>query len=243
MRKTAIVTGATRGIGRGIFESLAKRDVSVATVYHSDEGSAERFRQDAEALGGDAYIEKLDIARYELLEGFVGRVVERFGRVDYLVNNVGYDDWNMLYDITFEEWKLSQDIMLNAPFCLMKLVLPHMRKQNFGRIVNMGASSKDYLKGAAGIGAFGVHKAALTVLTKTLALEEAAHGITVNMVAPGSTAGAGTTPEHLRIRIESIPLGRRASVPEIVAAVEYFLSDAAAGVTGQFIGVNGGLST
>ena len=110
-------------------------------------------------------------------------------------------------------------------------------------MLNIGASSKDYYKGAPGLAAFGVHKTALMVLTKTLALEEIGNGITVNMVAPGSTAGAGTLPEEERIPISSIPLGRRVLVEEVVDAVMYFLTDSANSVTGQFLGVNAGLST
>jgi 2-hydroxycyclohexanecarboxyl-CoA dehydrogenase len=99
------------------------------------------------------------------------------------------------------------------------------------------------LRGAAGLGAFGIHKAALTVLTKTLALEEIGNGITVNMVAPGSTQGAGALPEEARLPVKNIPLGRRVTVDEVVGAILYFLSDTAAGVTGQCLGINGGLST
>jgi 3-oxoacyl-[acyl-carrier protein] reductase len=243
MDRAAIITGATRGIGNGLFRSLTDKGISVATVYHGDEASAQKFRGYAEKIGIDYHIEKIDIRDYAMLDGFVQRVVNKFGRVDYLINNIGYDDWNLLYNITLDDWKLSQDIILNAPFYLSKLVLPIMRKQGFGRIVNLGASSKDYYKGAAGIGAFGVHKAALTVLTKTLALEEIKHGITVNMVAPGSTERAGTTPEDQRIPIDKIPLGRRVTVDEIVAAIEFFLSENTTSITGQFLGVNGGLST
>jgi len=243
MERAAIITGATRGIGKGLYRKLANKGVSVATVYHSDENSAQNFKESAENLGVDYHIEKIDVRDYTVLDDFVQRVVKKFGRIDYLVNNVGYDDWNLLYDITLDEWKLSQDIILNSPFYLSKLVLPIMRKQGFGRIVNLGASSRDYYKGAAGIGAFGVHKAALTVLTKTLALEEIKYGITVNMVAPGSTEGAGTTPDEQRIPVDKIPLGRRVTVEEIVSAIEFFLSEKASSITGQFVGVNGGLST
>jgi 3-oxoacyl-[acyl-carrier protein] reductase len=99
------------------------------------------------------------------------------------------------------------------------------------------------MKGAAGLGPFGVHKAALEVLTKTVALEEIAHGITVNMVAPGSTEGAGTLREEERIPVARIPLGRRVGLGEVADAVLYFFSERSGATTGQFLGVNGGLST
>lgn len=243
MNRTAIVTGATKGIGRGLFRRLASLGVEVATVYHKDVEAAERFEKSAEEYGIRYHIEALDICDFPKVDDYVKRVSDKFGRIDYLINNVGYDDFRTLYDTPFEAWKKSQDIILNAPVYMSKRVLPIMRSQKFGRIINIGASSKDYFKGAAGIGAFGVHKAALAVFTKTLALEEIGHGITVNMVAPGSTKDAGSNPEDKRIPISSIPIGRRVEIDEVVDAIMYFLSDNANSVTGQFIGVNGGLST
>lgn len=243
MAKTAIITGATRGIGKGIFRELAKQGINIATVFRDDEESAEAFRESARSFGINYHIEKLDVCDFNQIRQFINIVHEEFGSVDYLINNVGVDVFKTIEDVTLEEWLYSQNVILNAPFCFAKYVLPFMRKQKFGRIINIGASAKDYLKGAAGLGPFGVHKAALTVLTKTLALEEIQHGITVNMVAPGSTKGAGTNPEEKRIAVSEIPIGRRIEIDEVVAAVLYFLSDQAASVTGQFIGVNGGMST
>jgi len=226
-----------------LFKRLAREGINVATIYHKDEDSAKRLEYDALGFGIECYIENLDIKHFNRLDGLVSRVYQRFGRIDYLVNNVGVDIFKPMYDVSFEEWKLSQDIIINAPVYLTKLVLPIMRGQQFGRIVNIGASSKDYFKGVPGLGPFGIHKAALTVFTKTLALEEIRNGITVNMVAPGSTRDAGTNPEERRIPVTSIPIGRRVEIDEVVDAIMYFLSDKASGVTGQFIGVNGGLST
>lgn len=217
--------------------------MNVATIYHNDDNSARLFEEEANSFGIEYHIERINVRDFDKLDSYVERVFQKFGRIDYLINNAGVDDFSYLYDITFDDWKLSQDIILNAPFYLSKLVLPIMRNQRFGRIINIGASSKDYYKGAPGIGAFGVHKAALTVLTKTRALEEIKHGITVNMVAPGSTKDASTNPEKMRIPITQIPIGRRVEIDEVVDAIMYFLSDRANSVTGQFIGVNGGLST
>jgi len=243
LKRAAIITGATRGIGKGIFKKLAEQGVSIATVYHKDEQKADEFQSIACELGVNYYIEKLDVCDFEKIDAFVNTVSKKFGRIDFLINNIGVDIFKTIEAVTVEEWQLSQNIILNTPFYFCKFVLPYMRNQHFGRIINIGASSKDYLKGAAGLGPFGIHKAALTVLTKTLALEEIRSGITVNMVAPGSTSNAGTNPEEKRIPISQIPIGRRIEIDEIVAAVLYFLSDQAGSVTGQFIGVNGGMST
>jgi 3-oxoacyl-[acyl-carrier protein] reductase len=241
--RAAIITGATKGIGHGIAERLIAVGVNIATIYHGDDEAAGRLKKEGEAAHVRTLIEKIDVTAFSALEDFAALVLKEFGRIDYLINNVGIDIFKPVAELTFSDWRLSQDIILNAPFVLSKCVLPVMRKQGYGRIVNIGASSKDYLKGTSGLAAFGVHKGALTLLTKTLALEEIANGITVNMVAPGSTRNAGIFPEEERIPISSIPLGRRIEIGEVVEAVMYFLSDQAGSVTGQCIGVNGGLST
>ena len=241
--RVAIITGATRGIGRGIAERLITGGTHIATIYHRDDEAANRLRKAGEAASIRTLIEKSDVTAFPALEGFVALVLKEFGRIDYLVNSVGIDIFKPVVELSLSEWKLSQDVILNAPFVLSKAVIPVMRKQGHGRIVNIGASSKDYLKGTPGLAAFGVHKGALTLLTKTLALEEIANGITVNMVAPGSTRHAGTFPEEQRIPVASIPIGRRVEIDEVVEAVMYFFSDKAGSVTGQCIGVNGGLST
>jgi len=187
-RKASVTEIAKRLIGTG---------VDVATVYHRDSEAADRFRKEAKESGCRMIIERMDVTDFSALDRFVSSVMKEFGRVDYLINNVGIDTLDKsVHDMTFDEWKLSQDVLLNAPFLLCKSVIPTMRKQGYGRIINIGASSKDYRKGIPGLSAFGVHKGALAIFTKTLALEEITNGITVNMVAPGSTKNAGTFPEE-----------------------------------------------
>jgi NAD(P)-dependent dehydrogenase (short-subunit alcohol dehydrogenase family) len=243
MKKTIIITGATRGIGKGLFNRLSSEPFNLATIYHSDDQSAESLKSACVKKNIDFIIEKINVADFKQVQLFIDHVIEKYGRIDYLINNVGTNTFKTIYDTTLDEWKESQDILLNAPFVLCNAVLPIMRQQQFGRIVNIGASTKDYMKGATGIGLFAIHKAALTVLTKTLALEEIKHGITVNMVAPGSTKDAGTIPEENRTPVSQIPIGRRIEIEEVVEAIMYFLSDKAGSTTGQFIGVNGGAST
>lgn len=243
MKKTIIITGATRGIGKGLFDRLSPRSFNLATMYHSDDKSADLLRNTCIEKDIDFIIEKINVKDFNQVRLFVDNVISKYGRVDYLINNVGTSVFKTIHDTTLDEWEESQDILLNAPFVLCKSVLPIMRQQQFGRIVNIGASTKDYMKGVAGIGLFAIHKAALTVLTKTLALEEIQHGITVNMVAPGSTKDAGIIPEENRTSVSQIPIGRRIEVDEVVEAIMYFLSDKAGSTTGQFLGVNGGSST
>lgn len=242
-KRVAIITGATRGIGLGLFEKLISRGVSVATVYHRDGEAAVAFQKKAEEVGVDCLIQKVNVTDYERIDGFIQAVINQFGQIDYLINNVGGDIFKTVYDMSFDEWLTAQNLILNAPVYLCKKVLPYMRQRGFGRIINIGASSKNYIQGAPGLSPFGIHKAALTVFTRTLAMEEIQYGITVNMVAPGSTRGAGGKSEAERIPVSAIPIGRRVEVEEVVAPILYFLSDAAAAVTGQVVGVNGGMST
>lgn len=239
----AIITGGTLGIGRGLALHIARQQGVVAVTYHHDDAAASALAEDIRELGGRCQLARFDICDEQARVAFVADMLARFGRIDILVNNVGIDDFRTVLETPLADWRRSQDILLNAPFHLCQLAIPAMRAQRFGRIINIGASSKNYLTGVPGMAAFGVHKAALTVLTKTMALEEIAHGITVNMVSPGSTANAGRNPEEDRIPLVCIPIGRRVTIEEVVAAAAYFLSDAAAVVTGQVIGVNGGLST
>jgi NAD(P)-dependent dehydrogenase (short-subunit alcohol dehydrogenase family) len=212
-------------------------------VYHDDDRSARELQDICENAAVRLLIWKKDVANPTWINNFVSTIIEEFGGVDYLVNNVGINIFKRISETSFAEWKLAQDIILNAPFIMCKAVIPSMRIQKFGRIVNIGASAADYLKGAPGLAAFGVHKAALTVLTRTLAMEEIRHGITVNMIAPGPTENAGDIPDRDRISIDSLPLGRRTQISEIVDSVTYFLSDNACGITGQVLNINGGMST
>jgi 3-oxoacyl-[acyl-carrier protein] reductase len=242
-KPVAVITGGTRGIGRATALRLAKRGVRIATTYHRDEHAATELSTELSRLEVAAWVSRCDVRDFARLRAFAQEVVSRFGRVDYLINNVGIDIFKSVEAVTFDEWRLAQDVILNAPFVLTKEILPGMRQQHFGRIVMLGASSRDYDKGAPGIAPFGVHKAALKVLTRTLAMEEIRHGITVNMVAPGSTQGAGSLPEEQRIPLTALPLGRRVLIDEVVDAIDYFVSAAAASVTGQCLGINGGMCT
>ncbi|MGE5458860.1 MAG: SDR family NAD(P)-dependent oxidoreductase, partial [Methanobacterium sp.] len=225
-QRVAIITGATKGIGFGVFEKLISQGVAVATVYHRDEEAAAAFQRKAEEAEVACFIQKINVADYARMDTFIQGVLDRYGQIDYLINNVGGDIFKTVYDMTFDEWLAAQNLILNAPVYLCKKVLPHMRRRGFGRIVNIGASSKNYIQGAPGLSPFGIHKAALTVFTRTLALEEMHHGITVNMVAPGSTRGAGGKPEEERLPVSAIPIGRRVEIEEVVAPILYFLSDA-----------------
>lgn len=240
--RAAIITGATHGIGLRLAERLAEKGVKIATIYKNNDEQAENLKSYLENKNVDFIIVKGDITHPDKISDLVAKSIDKWGRVDFLINNIGNDSWGNIFDLSIEDWMCSEELLLNVPFKMIKQCLPIMRNQGFGRIINVGASSKNYMKGQAGLAPFGIFKGALNILSQTLALEEIAHGITVNVVAPGSTSDSGIHREEDRIPISKIPIGRRILRDEVTEAMLYFLSENSAAVTGQFIGVNGGCS-
>jgi 3-oxoacyl-[acyl-carrier protein] reductase len=223
-------------------ERLAEKGVRIATIYRSSDEQAANFEKAIKSLCSDCLVLKGDIADSKNQRALVDTTYAKWNRIDFLVNNIGIDISGRIADLTEEEWLLSQELILNVPFRTIKRCLPIMQQQKSGRIVTIGASSRDYMTGQAGYAPFGINKGALNIFTKTLALEEIENGITVNMVAPGSTAESGVNPEEKRMPVSKIPIGRRISRDEVTEAIVYFLSENAGSVTGQFLGVNGGCS-
>lgn len=240
--RVAVITGATHGICLRLAERLAQKGVKIATIYKTNDSQAAKLCEYTENVGSQCITVKGDVCEHENILRLIDQTMAKWGRIDFLINGIGTDISGNIADLTEEEWRLSQEITLNVPFFTVKQCLPIMREQKFGRIITMGASSLDYMKGQAGLAPFGMNKAALNIFTQTLALEEITNGITANMVAPGSTAESGVNREEDRIPIDKLPLHRRISRDEVTEAIIYFLSENAGAVTGQFIGVNGGCS-
>ena len=134
----AIITGGTRGIGRALALRLAKRGATVATLFHRDEQAALELSSEFERLGAKLHVCRFDVRDFDRLRSFAQEVVSKFGRVDYLVNNVGVDVFKTIDAVSLEEWRMAQEVILNAPLVLTKEILPFMRKQRFGRIVMLG---------------------------------------------------------------------------------------------------------
>jgi len=240
--KIALITGATHGIGLRLAERLSEKGVKISTIYRKNDDQADTLKKIINDNGSESYIIKGDILDKNNIKTLIDGTVNKWNRIDFLINNIGIDITKEIFNLSEEEWIMSQEIMLNVPFRTIKLCLPIMRKQKFGRIINMGASSRNYMKGQFGLSPFGINKAALNILTQTLALEEIKNGITSNMVAPGSTADSGVNKEEDRIPISQIPIGRRINRDEVVDGIIFFLSENASSITGQFLGINGGCS-
>jgi acetoacetyl-CoA reductase/3-oxoacyl-[acyl-carrier protein] reductase len=238
--KVALVTGASRGIGRAIAVELASAGAQVALNNTSGESRARPVMDEIEALGSTSMHVHADVAQSQEARAMVKQVVEKWGRLDILVNNAGITRDKTLRKLTDEEWLAVINTNLNGVFFCTSAAIPIMVEQKYGRIVNI--SSMTAQTGNFGQANYAAAKAGIHGLTKTAALELARYNITVNIVCPGYTATDMTAkiPSDIQEQIKTkIPAARFAKPEEIAQAVRYLVT-AGDYVTGQQIHVNGG---
>ncbi len=242
--KSAIVTGATRGIGKAIALELAKRGVNVAFNYAKSVDEAEKLKAEIESLNGTAFAEACDVANTEASAEFVKKVKEEFGTVDFLVNNAGITRDTLILRMKEDDWDAVIDTNLKGAWNFSKAVLrPMMRNENGGSILNI--SSISGVVGMLGQSNYSASKAGMIGLTKALAKEVASRKITVNALALGliETDMAGEmNAEHRAKILEMIPLRRLGNVQEVAEIACFMLSHAARYITGQVIQPDGGLA-
>jgi 3-oxoacyl-[acyl-carrier protein] reductase len=242
----ALVTGASRGIGRAIAWALADAGYRVAVNYRTGESEARDLVERIAAAGRQALAVKADVAIPEAAETLVRATLDAYERIDVLVNNAGVSTTAVPFaELTIEDWDRVLRANLSGPFHMIKAVLPYMRRRSRGHIVNL--SSNVTQRFPATHGAYTVSKSGLEALTRILAKEEGPNGIRVNAIAPGpidtemlraSLAAMG--PERAEAFVNSVPLGRTGRPEEIASVVRFLVSDAASYLTGQVIYVNGG---
>src|SRR5271168_3166346 len=184
--RVAVVTGGTRGIGRGIALGLAHEGARIALVYRANKAAAQMALRQLQAVGADCVAVETDITEPARAEQLVKTVADRYGRIDILVNNVGEFRWGTLAESSLEDWQNIFSSNLNSVVYVSRASLAHMRKGRWGRIVNLGAVGAERAFGQAKISAYAAAKAAVVALSRSLALEEAKNGITVNVVNPSS---------------------------------------------------------
>ena len=241
-QKVAIVTGGTRGIGKAITFALGAKGVAVAATYATNADAAKETRKEAKELGRVISVHQADVGNPDDCLRFVSEVLEKYGRVDYLINNAGINVDRTVRRMTVDEWHSVMRVNISGCFYMVKGLLEHMIERGSGRIVNI--SSIIGQTGNVGQANYATAKSGMFGLTKTLALELAGKGITVNCVAPGfiNTDMMSSVPEKvLEGIVKRIPVGRLGEAEEIANAVMFLLDDGAAYITGSVIAVNGGL--
>jgi acetoacetyl-CoA reductase len=237
--RVAIVTGGGRGIGLSICQRLLRGGAQVAAGYSRDVGAAQRL---ADEHPGKVTIHQGNIANVDDCERVVEEVVAQHGRVDILVNNAGITADKTVRRMTPEEWNHVVQVNLNGAFYMSRAALPHMTEAGYGRIVNISSVIGE--RGNIGQANYAAAKSGLFGLTKSLALETARRGITVNCVAPGfiETDMVATVPDEVLERIVGeIPVGRLGDPDEIARVVEFVVAKESGYITGAIFSVNGGL--
>jgi acetoacetyl-CoA reductase len=241
-QKVAMVTGGTRGIGRAITLALAKNGVHVAAGYRSNADAAEETREMVAAAGGSLSLHQVDIGDANECVKYANDVIEAYGRIDYLINNAGFNIDRTVRRMTVDEWHSVMRINISGCFYMVKAVIEPMIERHSGRIVNI--SSIIGQTGNVGQANYASAKSGMFGLSMTLALELAGKGITVNCVAPGfiNTDMMASVPEkYLDEIVARIPVGRLGEPEEVAFAVMSLLDDRASYITGAVIPVNGGL--
>ncbi|HXW77393.1 MAG TPA: beta-ketoacyl-ACP reductase, partial [Candidatus Eremiobacteraceae bacterium] len=239
-RRVALVTGGTRGIGAAISADLASHGNHVAAGFSKDREKAEAML--ARHPGGSISLHQGKIDDFDDCKRVVSEVLRDFGRIDYLVNNAGITIDKTVRKMSDEEWHAVLDVNLSGAFHMTKAVLEHMLDRGSGRIVNISSVIGE--TGNVGQANYAASKAGLFGFTKSLALETARKGITVNCVAPGfiETEMVGAMPKAaLDVVIEKIPLRRLGRPEEVARVVRFLLEDEAGYITGAIYSVNGGL--
>ncbi len=241
--KACLVTGGSRGIGRAIALELGRRGACVAVGYANNNEAADAVVAEIATSGGEAFAVGFDVADPEAIGPAVASVVERFGKIDVLVNNAGITRDRSLAKMSSEEWDNVLQTNLSSVFHLTSQVLPQMVQAGYGRIVNI--SSVIGLHGNFGQANYAAAKAGIIGFTKAAALEVARKGVTVNAIAPGfiETEMIAAMPDEVRTAIlAKIPMGRFGR-PEEIAQVVTFLVSNGDYITGQVIEINGGMYT
>ena len=241
VNKVAIVTGAGRGIGKAIAIALAREGANIIAI-DVDIQTAEKVAKEIKSLGRKALAIQVDVSDSKEVNRMVKLVLKKFKRVDILVNNAAIIKRGSIEDLTEEDWDRVMDVNLKGAFNCMKEVVGTMKKQRYGKIVNI-SSIAGKIGDLASAPCYGASKAGMTCLAKSLARELASYNINVNVVAPHAIEtdmSKEWSEEKRKSIIADIPLGRMGEPEDIAEAVVFLVSDKAKFITGEVLDVNGG---
>ncbi len=239
--RIALVTGASRGIGKEIALVLAREGARIAVSYRTNKHAAERVVGDIRALRTEGLALASDVTDPAQVKRLVDSVVKHYGRLDILVNNVGDFQWKTALESSPGEWQGIVASNLFSAFYGSKFALPAMRRQRWGRIINLGSAGAERAFGQAKISAYLAAKAGVVALSRSLALEEAKNGITVNVVNPAIIDDPDLSlDEASRVPDARFPVGRPATSWDVAQAVKFFASEDSSFITGQVLNVTGG---
>jgi 3-oxoacyl-(acyl-carrier-protein) reductase len=236
-----VVTGASRGLGKAIAEELSGGGAKVVVNYSRSKEPAEELVNQISESGGEAIAVQADVSDAEQAKKLIDQALERFNRVDVLINNAGINIDHTLRKLSVEDWDKVIQVDLNSAFYTVHAVLPHMTDQGGGKIINMSSFVGE--AGNIGQANYSAAKAGLLGFTKTAAQELARFGITVNAIAPGfiETDMVANIPEEAKQKLrKQVPLGRFGKPEEVAKAVRYLIEDGDY-ITGQSIDINGGI--
>jgi 3-oxoacyl-[acyl-carrier protein] reductase len=240
--RVAIVTGSSRGIGRAIALRLASQGAKVVVNYHSSEDAAQEVVGQIEAEGGQAMAFQADVKEANEAKGLIEAALDAYGRLDILVNNVGITRDTLLMRMKEEDWDIVLETNLKGTFNCTKAAQRPMIRQRYGRIINI--TSVSGIAGQVGQANYSASKAGMIGFTKAVARELGARSITVNAVAPGyvpTDQTADLPQELIEYILELTPLRRAGTADEIANAVAFLASEEASYISGQVLGVDGGM--
>jgi 3-oxoacyl-[acyl-carrier protein] reductase len=243
--KVVLVTGSGHGLGASLARAVAGSRARVVINCRADRTRAEALGEEIQRGGGEALVCRADVSDYGEAGDLVNETLKAFGRLDVLVNTVGAFGWKPVAEVDPSDWRSMMASNLDSVYNMSRLALPHMRRNNWGRIINVGAVGAERTEGLPNVAAFSAAKAGVIAFSKALALEEARCGVTVNVVCPGVLTDGDDADTEVALAAaarlgERAPMGRPGSLEDVVRAILFFASPAADYLTGQVLAVAGG---